>query len=60
VFFVCTYLDEEIDELSFRFLTESMVKELVPEMGKRSKIWQCIVDLKTPQLSNSVSKLESR
>lgn len=58
-FFVYTYLDEEIDESSFRSLTESMLKELVPKISKWSKIWKCIVDLKTPQLSNSVSKLDS-
>jgi len=53
------YLDEEIDESSFRSLTESMVKELVPKIGQRSKIWECIVELKNSQLLNSVSLLDN-
>jgi len=36
-----------------------MVKELVPKIGQRSKIWECIVELKNSQLSNSVSLLDN-
>jgi len=41
------YIDQQIDEESFISLTESMVKELVPQMGSRSKIFKKIEELKS-------------
>lgn len=32
------YIDQQIDEESFKSLTESMIKKLVPLIGSRSKI----------------------
>lgn len=41
------YIDQQIDEESFKSLTESMVKELVPLIGSRSKILKKIEELKS-------------
>lgn len=44
-------LEEEIDELGFMSFTESMIKDLIPKIGMRSKFYQNFVSFKKIQVS---------
>jgi hypothetical protein len=53
----CLYiLDEEIRHEQFMTLTESMIRELIPKIGRRSTFLKKFINFKENQVSKTIPK----